>query len=75
MGLETVLGSLVREGDLTLRLPGGREVRLGDRSGPRLIARITSAGWAARIAAKPGLQRLDLLALQDRQGPGAHRRA
>ncbi len=55
MGLQSVLGSLVREGDLTLRLPGGREVRLGDRSGPRLIARITSAGWAARIAAKPGL--------------------
>ena len=55
MGLQSVLGSLVREGDLTLRLPGGREVRLGDRSGPQLIARITSAGWAARIAAKPGL--------------------
>ena len=55
MGLQSVLGSLVREGDLTLRLPGGAEVRLGDGSGPRLIARITSAGWAARIAAKPGL--------------------
>ena len=55
MGLEAVLGSLVREGDLTLRLPGGGEVRLGDGTGPRLIARITSAGWAARIAAKPGL--------------------
>lgn len=55
MGLQTVLASLVREGDLTLRLPGGGEVRLGDGTGPRLIARITSAGWAARIAAKPGL--------------------
>jgi cyclopropane-fatty-acyl-phospholipid synthase len=55
MGLQSVLGSLVREGDLTLRLPGGGQVRLGDGSGPRLVARITSAGWAARIAAKPGL--------------------
>ena len=55
MGLQAVLANLVREGDLTLRLPGGGEVRLGDGTGPRLIARITSAGWAARIAAKPGL--------------------
>lgn len=55
MALEAVLASLVREGDLTIRLPGGREVRLGDGSGPKLVARVTSASWAARIAAKPGL--------------------
>ena len=55
MNLRSVLGNLVREGDLTLRLPGGTEVRLGDGSGPPLIATITSATWAARIAAKPGL--------------------
>lgn len=55
MGLQAVLEGVVREGDLTLRLPTGGELRLGDGSGPRLVARITSALWAARIAAKPGL--------------------
>jgi cyclopropane-fatty-acyl-phospholipid synthase len=55
MGLRSVLEGVVREGDLTLKLPGGGSLRLGDGSGPPLVARITSAGWAARIAAKPGL--------------------
>ncbi len=55
MGLQSVLEGVVREGDLTLKLPGGRELRLGDGTGPRLVARISSAAWAARIAAKPGL--------------------
>jgi cyclopropane-fatty-acyl-phospholipid synthase len=55
MALEAVLRSLVREGDLTIKLPGGSQVRLGDGSGPPLVARVTSAAWAARIAAKPGL--------------------
>ena len=55
MGLQAVLEKIVREGDLTLKLPGGRAVRLGDGTGPKLVARITSASWVARIAAKPGL--------------------
>lgn len=55
MGLQTVLEKVVRSGDLTLKLPGGRELRLGDGSGPPLVARIASAAWAAKIAAKPGL--------------------
>lgn len=55
MGLAAVLQGLVREGDLTIKLPGGGQLRLGDGSGPPLVARVTSAAWAARIAAKPGL--------------------
>lgn len=55
MGLHSVLQKVVRRGDLTLRLPGGGTLRLGDGTGPALVARITNAGWAARIAAKPGL--------------------
>ena len=55
MGLQAVLEKVVREGDLTVKLPGGRTLRLGDGTGPQLVARITSAVWAARIAAKPGL--------------------
>jgi cyclopropane-fatty-acyl-phospholipid synthase len=55
VGLQSVLKTLVREGDLTVKLPGGAELKLGDGSGPPLVARVTSAAWAARIAAKPGL--------------------
>jgi cyclopropane-fatty-acyl-phospholipid synthase len=55
LGLQAVLETIVREGDLTLKLPGGRSLTLGDGTGPRLVARITSAAWVARIAAKPGL--------------------
>ncbi|OHB27494.1 MAG: SAM-dependent methyltransferase [Phenylobacterium sp. RIFCSPHIGHO2_01_FULL_69_31] len=55
MGLQAMLERIVRSGNLTLKLPGGRELRLGDGTGPELVARITSAAWAARIAARPGL--------------------
>jgi len=55
MGLQAMLEKVVRTGDLTLKLPGGGTLKLGDGSGPPLIARITTAAWAARIAAKPGL--------------------
>lgn len=55
MSLQSFLRNTVREGDLTLELPGGHVLKLGDGSGPPLKARITSAAWAARIAAKPGL--------------------
>jgi cyclopropane-fatty-acyl-phospholipid synthase len=55
MGLQAMLETIVRTGDLTLKLPGDRQIRLGDGTGPALVARITSAAWAARIAAKPGL--------------------
>jgi cyclopropane-fatty-acyl-phospholipid synthase len=55
MALQGLLQKLVTEGDLTIRLPGGGELKLGDETGPRLVARITSPAWAARIAAKPGL--------------------
>ncbi len=55
MGLQAVLEKVVREGDLTMKLPGGGEVRLGDGTGPRLVARVTSTLWAARIASRPGL--------------------
>lgn len=55
VNLQSVLQGVVRVGDLTLKLPGGQTLRLGDGSGPPLVARITTNSWAARIAAKPGL--------------------
>lgn len=55
MGLQSVLRRIVRSGDLTLKLPGGQVLKLGDGAGPPLVARVTSRLWAARIAARPGL--------------------
>src|SRR5688572_33402700 len=55
MGVEAFLRKVVREGDLTVKLPGGAELRLGDGSGPPLVCRITSAAWAARMVANPNL--------------------
>lgn len=55
MALRDLLEGIVREGDLTLKLPGGAQLKLGDGSGPPLVARITSRAWMARIAARRGL--------------------
>jgi cyclopropane-fatty-acyl-phospholipid synthase len=55
MRLKSMLERVVRQGDLTLKLPNGNSLKLGDGAGPKLVARITSAAWIARIAAKPGL--------------------
>ena len=55
MSLQSVLKDIVREGDLTVKLPGGGQLKLGDGSGPPLVVRVTSPAWAARIATKPGL--------------------
>jgi cyclopropane-fatty-acyl-phospholipid synthase len=55
MGVEAFLQKVVREGDLTVKLPGGGEMRLGDGSGPPLVCRITSPAWAARMVANPNL--------------------
>ncbi len=52
--IENLLGRMIRTGDLTLRLPGGRVVRAGDGSGPPVVLRLTSRG-VRRIVAKPGL--------------------
>jgi cyclopropane-fatty-acyl-phospholipid synthase len=51
MALTTYLRKVVREGALTIRLPGNEEVALGDGSGPPVVVQITSRRWLARIAA------------------------
>ena len=53
MGIETYLRRAVREGDLTVRLPGGRRVTAGDGTGPPIDVTVRSGLWAARIAAFP----------------------
>jgi len=55
VGLKALLQKTVREGDLTLCLPGGATLRLGDGSGPPIRARITSRIWALRILLNAGL--------------------
>jgi cyclopropane-fatty-acyl-phospholipid synthase len=55
MALDTFLRKVILEGDLKVRLPGGRTLRLGDGSGPPLAIWITTPGWAARLATNPGL--------------------
>jgi cyclopropane-fatty-acyl-phospholipid synthase len=56
MSLTKLLRSVVRQGDLTVVLPGGERLHAGDGSGTPVVARIASGAWAARIAANPALE-------------------
>jgi cyclopropane-fatty-acyl-phospholipid synthase len=49
-----LLARMVKVGDLTVRLPGGGEVRAGDGSGPPVAIRLTRAGLR-RLVANPSL--------------------
>lgn len=55
MGFESLLRKHVRAGQLSVRLPDGREITAGDGSGRPVRVRITSPAWLARLAARPGL--------------------
>ncbi|HVI32153.1 cyclopropane-fatty-acyl-phospholipid synthase family protein [Phenylobacterium sp.] len=55
MALQAFLRKTIREGDLTVRLPGGGVLALGDGTGPPVTVAITSRAWAARIALNPQL--------------------
>ena len=55
MILESFLRRTIRLGDLTLWLPGRRTLRVGDGTGPEIVARITSTVWALRILLHAGL--------------------
>ncbi len=54
--LERAFSSVLRRGNVLCRLPGGRQMRLGDGSGEELRVRITSWPWALRIALDPDLR-------------------
>ena len=49
-----LLARMAKVGDLTVKLPGGREIRAGDGSGPPVVIRFTRAGLR-RLIANPGL--------------------
>jgi len=55
MAFQSYLQKVIRDGDLTVRLPGGRELRLGDGSGTSVAVRIADNRWLARIAADPSM--------------------
>jgi cyclopropane-fatty-acyl-phospholipid synthase len=55
MSLQAYLQKVIREGDLSVRLPGGQALQLGDGSGPPVAVAITSRRWLARIAADPSI--------------------
>lgn len=55
MSLGDLARRRIREGALTIRLPGGQLVEVGDGTGPQVQVALTSRGWAARIAANPDL--------------------
>ncbi|CAN7484992.1 cyclopropane-fatty-acyl-phospholipid synthase [Phenylobacterium sp. LjRoot219] len=55
MALQSLLRKMVRKGDLTVRLPGAADLKLGDGSGPPVVIAIRSRRWATRIATNPSL--------------------
>jgi len=55
MALHAYLQKVIREGALTVRLPGGRSFAVGDGSGPPVAVAITSRRWLMRIAANPSM--------------------
>jgi cyclopropane-fatty-acyl-phospholipid synthase len=55
MALESFLRKVVREGALTVRLPGGNTLTLGDGSGPPVVVAIPDRRWATRIAVHPSM--------------------
>jgi cyclopropane-fatty-acyl-phospholipid synthase len=50
MSLHAFLKRVIREGALSVRLPGGQVLDLGDGSGPPVAVAITSRRWLAHIA-------------------------
>jgi cyclopropane-fatty-acyl-phospholipid synthase len=55
MSLQAYLQKVIREGALSVRLPGGGVVTLGDGSGTPVAVAITSRRWLGRIAANPSM--------------------
>jgi cyclopropane-fatty-acyl-phospholipid synthase len=55
MSLDGYLKTTIRLGDLTVSLPGGRTMALGDGSGPPVRVRIRDTMTMARLAANPSL--------------------
>jgi len=53
--VETFLGGMIRTGVLTVTLPGGRRLDLGDGTGPAIAVRVNDRLTLARIAAQPYL--------------------
>jgi cyclopropane-fatty-acyl-phospholipid synthase len=55
MAIQSFLRKVVREGALSVRLPGGQELELGDGTGAPVRVSVASPRWLARIAANPAM--------------------
>jgi cyclopropane-fatty-acyl-phospholipid synthase len=55
MALQAYLRKVIREGSLTVRLPGGQALTLGDGTGTPVTVAIATHRWLARIAANPSM--------------------
>jgi cyclopropane-fatty-acyl-phospholipid synthase len=55
MALQSFLRKVVREGALTVRLPDGTCLQLGDGRGAPVAVAITSSRWVTRLALNPSL--------------------
>jgi cyclopropane-fatty-acyl-phospholipid synthase len=55
MALQSFLRKVVREGALTVRLPDGTSLKLGDGRGPPVVVAITTPRWVTRLALNPSL--------------------
>ena len=55
MSLKSYLDTIIREGNLVVRLPDGPPLDFGNGWGPPVAVAITSRAWCARIAANPAL--------------------
>ena len=55
MALRAFLETVIREGALHVRLPGGELLELGDGTGPAVAVAIVSRKWLARLVTNPSM--------------------
>lgn len=62
--IESLLSRMVKVGDLTLHLPGGKVLRVGDETGAPVVIRLTAKGLR-RLVANPSLALAEAYMEQD----------
>ncbi|THD59512.1 cyclopropane-fatty-acyl-phospholipid synthase family protein [Phenylobacterium sp.] len=55
MALQDFLQRVIRDGDLSVKLPSGEVLKLGDGTGPRIAVRIADRRWMTWLAIYPSM--------------------
>jgi cyclopropane-fatty-acyl-phospholipid synthase len=55
MALQDFLQRVIRDGDLSVKLPSGEVLTLGDATGPKVAVRIVGRRWLTRLAIYPSM--------------------